>query len=341
MKVAKFSVLTVGLLVAFIFAVQAVCALAQEGAKPQWWGKPPKEAVGERPVVHGKVAQVSDTNIAVQTPEGVKQFAVTAQTRVLVRGQKASIADVRVGDPVIVRFRPVPEGVLTALQILVPKPMIAGRIVRIEGNNVIVAEMPIKPRPNPPVGVQPGQPQPPSKARGLKAVPGARLPAQKRAPVAGAAPRPHNEKGAPVVQPRIERPEPGPERVIQVTNGTRYTSRGYEGTIQDLRVGYFVRATGNFNGEALVADHVEFLPMVAKGTVTAIENGIITVKAVRQFTVQLQPTQATVVWVKPRVAPNKRGTLNDVKVGSPVDVGYHPAGGGPGQLLWIAVYTGM
>lgn len=285
-------------------------AAGEKVAKPQWWGKAP----GEKPFVQGKVANVSPTNIAVQTPEGIRPFVVNERTRVIVRGQKATIADVKVGDPVIVRFQPVPNNVPIAIGIVVPKPMLAGQIIAIQGNVITIREAIKQPKPE----VRPAAAAAPVPKRGA------------------------HKPGLPAPQVPAEKPRPGgPERRITVTDATRYTSRGYQGTLADLRVGYFVRAAGAFNGDNFIADHIEFVPAVAKGTVTAIENGVIVVKTVRQLTLQLQPSDATVVLVKPRIAPNKRGTLDDVKVGSPVDVGFHPTEGGPAPLLWVAVYTGM
>ncbi|MGQ9455029.1 MAG: hypothetical protein ACUVRS_08925 [Armatimonadota bacterium] len=299
------------LLFALLFATGSlVSAAGEKVANPQWWGKAP----GEKPFVQGKVANVSPTNIAVQTPEGIKPFVVNERTRVMVRGQKATIADVKVGDPVIVRFQLVPNNVPIALGIVVPKPMVSGQIVAIQGNVIIVREAVKQIRPK----VRPAATATPTSKREA------------------------HKLGLPAPQVPVERPQPGgPERRITVTDATKYTSRGYQGTLADLRVGYFVRAAGSFNADNLIADHIEFVPAVAKGTVTAVENGVIVVKTVRQLTLQLQPSDATVVWVKPRIAPNKRGSLEDVKVGSPVDVGFHPTESGPAPLLWIAVYTGM
>ena len=293
---------------AVLLAAAAVCPAAQDTVKPQWWGKAP----GERPFVQGVVANVSATNIAVQTREGLKSFTVNDKTRVMVRGQKGTIADVKVGDPVVVKFRLVSNNVPLALGILVPKPGVSGEIVSIQGNVITVREF-----------------TRPVRAKALPAAP--RAGKRRARPGVGAT------QPAPAPQPA-----PGVEKRIVVGTNTTYASRGYQGSLADLRVGYhIVRATGTMNGDELTADHIEFMPAVAKGTVTAIENGVITVKTVRQLTLQLAPSNATVVWVKPRVAPNKKGTLDDVKVGSPVDVGFHPTEGAPAPLLWVAVFTGM
>ncbi|MGC8862757.1 MAG: hypothetical protein ACP5R5_08270, partial [Armatimonadota bacterium] len=130
-----------------IFAVAAVCQAAGETVKPQWWGKPP----GERPVVQGVVANVSPTNIAVKTREGLKSFSVNEKTRVMVRGQKGTIADVKVGDPVVVKFQLVTNNVPVAIGVMVPKPGVSGQIVSIQGNVIVVREManPVRPKPVP------------------------------------------------------------------------------------------------------------------------------------------------------------------------------------------------
>lgn len=81
--------------------------------------------------------------------------------------------------------------------------------------------------------------------------------------------------------------------------------------------------------------------MVGKGAVTAVNGNSITVKLIRQQTVDLEAGPATAVLVRPRVGPNVPGTLADVKVGSPVDIGYHANPGGACPLLWIEVLTGI
>jgi len=294
---------------AVLLAAGVLCSAAEETAKPQWWGKAP----GHPPVVQGVVANVSATNIAVQTREGLKPFTVNEQTRVMVRGQRATIADVKVGDPVVVKFQLVTNNVRLALGIMVPKPMVRGEIVSIQGNVITVREMskPVRPRP---AGTKPARAG--RRAGHAPAVPGTQ-------PAAGT------------------EPAPGVERRVVVSETTKYRSRGYQGSLADLRVGYRLHASGTISGEGLVADIVEFVPAVAEGTVTAIESGVITVKTVRQLTLQLKPSESTAVLVKPRVAPDKRGTLDDVKVGSPVNVGFHPTEGAPAPLLWIAVLTGI
>lgn len=234
----------------------------------EWWG--PNPGRDQRPIAQGEVKYVDSTRIDIQTRLGLKQFAVNEQTRVVVRGQRASIGDVAPGDIAVVKFQPTANGIPLALGILVPKPRIQGTIGAVEGNVLVVA---------------------------------------------------------------------GPQGRVRVTltDETRIMSRGYVGSIADLRVGYRVIV----GGEPSAAVFVEFIPNVAKGAVTAIDGNIITIKLVRQNVLEFQASAATVVTLRPRVGPNVRGTLADVKVGSPVDVGFHGVRGEASPLLWIDVFTGM
>ena len=264
--------------VAVIVASSAACLAEAPGASAEWWGRPP----GKRPVVHGRVANVSPTNIAVETKRGVKPFVVTEDTRVMVRGEDATIADVLVGDPVVVRFRLQRDNVPLALGVLVPKPRVRGRIVSIEGDVIIL--------------------------RGKE--------------------REH--------------------RVI-VTEQTKYGSKRYEGTYADLRIGYGAVAIGYVEGDELIADFVRFRPGGAKGTVIATDGELITVKTVKQLNIDCVGSDATAVLIRPRVGPNTQGTLADVQVGMPVNIGFHPnrdgqmngQPSGPVSLLWIDVLTGL
>ena len=256
--------------VALIVASSAMCLAEDTGTSTQWWGRPP----GKKPVVHGRVANVGPTNIAVETKRGVKPFVVTEDTRVKVRGQEATIADVLVGDPVIVRFRLQRGNVPRALGVLVPKPRVRGRIVAIEGDVII-------------------------------------LRAKQR------------------------------EHRVIVTEQTRYGSRRHKGTHADLRVGYGAAAVGTVEGDELIADSIRLRPAVAKGTVIATDGERITVRTVKQLNVDFLGSDATAVLIRPRVGPNTQGTLADVQVGMPVNIGFHPNPDGPAPLLWVDVLTGL
>lgn len=262
---------TLSFAICLVLILAAGAALAADSAKEkQWWGKAP----GQKPIVNGTVANVSSGNIAVKTKDGVKAFVVVAKTNVIVRGQKSTMADVKVGDPVVVHFVLQRDNVPAAARVIVRKPGVAGKIVSFQ-NNVLV----------------------------LKS-------------------------------------KTGQTRVL-VTEKTAVRSRNYVGTPQDLRVGYGVEAVGTPSDNGLVADTVIFRPTASKGTVVSVENGVVTVKTVKQLNIQLQTSNATAVLVRPRVGPNKKGTLADIKVGSPVNVGFHAVQGGVSPLLWVDVLTGM
>ncbi len=265
MRTAKIVLICMILLIA---ASTAHCA-ASRNVSPQWWGKPP----GQKPVVRGEVANVSPTNIAVQTPQGLKPFTVDEKTKVRVRGEQATISDVQVGDPVVVKFRLVTDNVPLAVGVLVPKPHVKGRIAAIEGNVIVL--------------------------RGRDS-----------------------------------------EHRVVVTDQTRYVSRGYQGTIADLVIGYGAAAAGTVQGDELIADAIHFRPETAKGTVVATDGDLITVKTVKQLTIDCLGSPATAVLIRPRVAPNQKGTLADIQVGMPVNIGFHRNAEGPCPLLWIDVLTG-
>lgn len=252
---------------ACLAAVQVVPAPG--GPQASWWGKAP----GERPTVSGTVTEVSATNIAVQTPQGVKSFTVAPKTRVVIAGKPATIADIKVGNQVTVRFRLMKNNVPVALHIAVPKPATKGKITAIEGSVITLK----------------------NKQDELK---------------------------------------------VTVTDATKFRSNGYEGTLADLRVGYSVAAEGAISGSTMTADMVRFVPIVAKGAVTAVDGNTITVKTVKQLSVVTLASDKTVVIVRPRVGPNKKGTLADVKVGAPVNIGFTATKDASSPLLWIEVLTG-
>lgn len=244
---------------------------APNEAKPEWWGKAP----GPRPFVHGTVENVSPQSIAVKTPEGVKVFTVNENTKVIVRGQKATISDVKVGDTVNVKFKLVDNNVPLALGIQVPKPSCGGQITAINNNMIILRDR-----------------------------------------------------------------KTNAECRVVVSDKTKYRSKGYEGTLADLKVGYFASATGDLNNGTIIADIVNFMPEVAKGTVIAVEGNVVTLKTVRQLTIPVLVSEKTVIIVSPRVAPDRKGTLQDIKVGTPANIGYIPVPNGPARLLWIDLLTG-
>jgi hypothetical protein len=219
------------------------------------------------------VAEISPTAIAVRNAQGVKTFVVTAQTQIRVRGVRAALTDVKVADPVIVKFRLQANNYPLALGIAVPKAHLKGVVTAIDGSVVTYKD------------------------------------------------------GDTI-------------RKFAVSGDTRFTSHGYNGSFADLRVGYRVSVMIQAPADVPNAVWVAFLPSWAKGAVTAVDGDVITVKTVQQMELKLQGSAATAVLVRPRVGPNVKGTLADVKVGLPVNLGYHQ-GDAPMPLLWIDVLTGL
>jgi len=131
------------------------------------------------------------------------------------------------------------------------------------------------------------------------------------------------------------------EFTVNVNGATKFKSKAYVGSLADLQVGFSAAVAGTISGSNVAADIVEFVPAVAKGTVTAVDGNTITIKTVRQASIVTLASQKTAVLVRPRVGPNVKGTIADVKVGVPVNIGYKPIQDGPSPLFWIDVLTGM
>ncbi|MCL5105104.1 MAG: hypothetical protein M1133_13450, partial [Armatimonadetes bacterium] len=128
---------------------------------------------------------------------------------------------------------------------------------------------------------------------------------------------------------------------VVVTPQTEYRSHGYKGTLADLMIGFHAGASGDAGDGVFTAKVIELVPALAEGAVTAIQGDVITVKTVRQLTLNLQGRPGTAVLIRPRVGPNVKGTSADIKVGMPVNVGFIPNKGGNSRLLWIDLLTGM
>ncbi len=130
------------------------------------------------------------------------------------------------------------------------------------------------------------------------------------------------------------------QRVI-VNENTKYRCGAYKGNISDLKVGYFATAFGDLSNNTLNADVIEFRAKQAKGAIVAIDGNIITIKTVKQMNIVGNVSDATSIVIKPRIGPNKKGTLADLRVGMPVNIHFHPDAGGPVPLLVIAALTGI
>jgi hypothetical protein len=130
------------------------------------------------------------------------------------------------------------------------------------------------------------------------------------------------------------------EFAVTVGAATKIKSKGYQGSLADLQVGFGAGVVGVMSGNNVAADVVEFVPVVVRGAVTAVDGNTITVKAIRQQMITGLASEKTVILVRPRVGPNVKGTIADVKVGVPVNIGFKPVQDGPSPLFWIDVLTG-
>jgi len=127
----KRRVLVMAAAVAAIILAAAVSQAAEKGdVGAMWWGKNPLA----RPTVMGIVEASSPASVSVKTKRSTLSFRVTQRTAVFVLGKKASIADVKPGDSVVVRYEPTRDAVPVALGILVPRPSVSGVITALDGN---------------------------------------------------------------------------------------------------------------------------------------------------------------------------------------------------------------
>ncbi|MCX6345649.1 MAG: DUF5666 domain-containing protein [Armatimonadetes bacterium] len=252
-----------------VVGAKAPAVRQQGGVDFEWWGPGPGR-LNQKPVAHGQVTSVDAGKLEIQTPKnGLMQFIINAQTKVMVNGKPASIADVKKDDKVLVRFQPVDGGSPIALGVAVPKAPavrkagIRGKITSIVGSVIMIGE-----------------------------------------------------------------------QRVTVNSDTKFRSGRYIGTLADLRVGYQVVV----GGDPAAAKVIEFQPMIAKGAVTEVTVDTITIKTIRQDILQLKPSAATIFMVRPRVGDNHLGTIADVKVGLPVNAGFHADNS---ALLWIDILTGI
>jgi hypothetical protein len=122
---------------------------------------------------------------------------------------------------------------------------------------------------------------------------------------------------------------------VTLTPRTKIVSHGYVGTPADLQVGYFAQVVGDIEGDNIVASVVRFNPAVIKGVVERVNGYQFTVRTIRQKLVTVTASDATVVLIRPRTAPNRKGTPADVKPNTPINVGGHITGENAMQALWM------
>jgi hypothetical protein len=255
--------------ISVLILLLAVFAWAQGAKNPNYW---PGEGHG-RPAppknqVSGIVTAVSPTSITIAGPKEALTFVVTPQTRVVVQGVIATIADVKVDDSVIIRGIVAKDGTKIAGGIAVQKPRVMGKITAVEDGKITL------------VGT-------------------------------------------------------GGTWTVLLTSTTKIVSHGYIGTVADLHIGYTAEVEGKIDGDKVLADVIRFQPDVIKGVVTGMSGNTITVTTIRQKVANVTVSDATVVVVMPRTAPNYKGTLADVKVNTPINVGGHVTGANAITGLWL------
>jgi len=271
MRLVSLFLLTVFLLSSgMLFAAQA----SQERVvKPNWWpGEGPGARPGDRNVVVGKVTAVTESSIALQTPRGSMTFGVTADTKVVIRGEQGTISQVKVGDNAAVKFAVV-DGGRVAKVIRITVPVILGKITAVTNTGFTLQ---------------------------------------------------------------------GKENSWNVAVGpnTKIMSHGYAGTIADLKVGYGAEVIGKIEGDRVQAAVVRFRPIVIRGVVESVSGSVLTVKAVNQKVGTVNVTDSTVILIRPRTAPNRRGTIADIKPDMPVNIGGHMIGEMQMKALWIDCLVG-
>jgi len=123
---------------------------------------------------------------------------------------------------------------------------------------------------------------------------------------------------------------------VVVGTATKYESHGYVGAFADLRVGYGAKVNGELKGKDILAAAVHFQPTVLKGVIDSVSGNQVTFKTLRGDVVQAAVSGATAIWVRPRIGPNRRGTLADVKPNTAANIGGHVnVEAKTMQALWI------
>lgn len=340
-----------------LVVVNAVCFAAgpppKRGPSTQWWGPTPNPT----PTVAGVVVAVAPDQITLNLPRGPQGFVVTPKTEIIVEGKRAGIGDVRQGDQCAIRFQVAPNGAPIALRIQArqaaePKmPIVAGIVASITNDRIAL---------NTPNGTLTlaitGDTQVfvSGKKAGLGDVKvGVRAEVMFR-PVDGGVgvalrinvPKPHAAGQIDAINGNVLTVRDN-QMVWNVTvpDGAKIVCRTYQGTLADLKVGYHVSVSGTINGANVVADVVDYMPIMFKGVVTAVDGNQITVATTEQTIMIGVISDKTMILVRPRVGDNRPGTASDIKVESPVNIGGDLTEGGPYQggtmqLLVVDVLVG-
>lgn len=340
------------------FAAKVVTAAAKEQVKqPQWWGP---GAPNQTPMVKGFVTNVAAGQITLNLPQGVQTFAVTDRTEIMVEGRKATLADIRQGDPCAIKMQLVPQGYPIALVVRArpvddgPPPVKlpgVGGVVTAVGSNLITL--------NTPKGAQSFMVTGETRVIvfGQKATIGdVRIGMRAEVAFRGA-------DGQTPVALRINAVKPRIEGMVTAINANVLTVKAKEMTfavtvapnakitfkdrpaaLADIKQGFHVITMGELSGTNMLAEAVQIMPAARKGVVTAVNGSEITIATVEQMIITGILSDQTVITVRPRVGPNRPGTTADIKVESVVNVGGTMTEGGPYQggtmqLMFVDIFV--
>lgn len=345
------------LCITVLMVVNAVCFAAapppKKTVRGQWWGPAPNPTI----TATGVVVSTGPDQIMVNLQRGPQGFIVTPKTEIIIEGKRAGLGDLRQGDQCVIRFQVAPNGPPIALRIearkaATPKtPSATGSVASITTDRIVL---------NTPHGpltlavTSDTQIMVFGRSAGLADVKVGQRAEVNFRPVDGGV-------GFAL---RINVPKPRVAGVIDAINGNvltvrerdvvwnvtvpdsaRIVCRTYHATFGDLKIGYHVSVNGSTNGQNAVAEVVEYMPIMFKGVVTAVDGNQITVATTERTIMTGVLSEATMILVRPRASENRPGTASDIKVESPVDIGGTLTEGGPYQggtmqLLVVDVFVG-
>ncbi|MEN6371934.1 MAG: DUF5666 domain-containing protein [Armatimonadota bacterium] len=135
-------VVVLSLLLAVAASAQVKPVSGNRGA--QWWpGEQPgkKAPNAQNSVIEGTVTKVDANYITLQTKLGELAFTVTDETRVMVRGNKAVITDVKTGDPARIEFTLAQDNSRLARAVVISQPRINGKITTLTDKGFTLTNM--------------------------------------------------------------------------------------------------------------------------------------------------------------------------------------------------------
>jgi len=336
-------------IILLLTAASAFTAPAKR-VKPLWWP-------GERPTprasgsISGVATALTATTFTIQTQHnGAPIFTINDKTKV--NGTKKSIADVQAGDEVTVSYTTLRDGnvwasVITVGPVAPPKPpkkvnSASGKVNAIDRNSITIQTAKNGPQS---FGIT-------AKTKvnvyGKKATldqikvgdtvnvvfnvlaDGSCVASSISIPIPS-----FNGKVTSSSSDGFEISTKAGAVQFKVNDKTKIMTHTYDGTTTDLKKGYAVNVRAVPDGSNLIALKVVFSPPEIRGTIVSVADSGIVVKTIRQRTANVTISSGTVILVRPRTAPNYRGKIDDVKAGTPVNIGGHITGKDAMAALWI------